>query len=102
MSRLVKLSLVAVLALMLVPYSYANEWVPPEMIKAFQAPDFQPDHSGAKDNLAMKIPDNPKDVKTSGKQATNSSVQPSPLNHWIPLESIRTRDIRTWVIPFDP
>jgi hypothetical protein len=81
MSRLVKLSVVAVLALMLMPYSYANEWVPPEMIKAFQAPAFQPDHSGAKDNLALSIPDNLKDVKTSGRQGTNPSVQPSALNH---------------------
>jgi hypothetical protein len=36
MNRTLKLLLVAVLALMLVPHSFANEWVPPDTLQQLQ------------------------------------------------------------------
>src|SRR5271157_427445 len=80
MNYAVKLFLVAGLALMLVPHSFANELLPPDIIRMLEAPAIQPDSLGS--------PHNPKDVKTSGKQGTNSSLQHSTLNELLPPDII--------------
>ena len=97
MNRTLKLLVVAVLALMLVPYSYANELLPPDIIRMIEAPALQPDSLVPKDSRTMVSLHNPKDAKTPGNQGTSPVVQHSSSNEWWPLDIIRT-----WVFPFDP
>jgi len=97
MNRTLTLLVVAALALMLVPCSYANEWVPPDMIAKIDARPSQADPIGLTVSALNRGLGNPTNIKTSGKQAVSPVVQRSPLDEWVPLDIIRT-----WVIPFDP
>jgi len=97
MNRALKLLVVAALALVLVPYSYANEWVPPDMLVMVEAGPLQAAPIGSTASGQIRSLDNPTDVKKSGKRVINPVVQYTPMNDWVPLDIIRT-----WVIPFDP
>ncbi len=94
MNILLKLAIVSALALMLVPYSFANEWVPPDMIKALERPSFQPD-------LIAKGPtnvvaNNPTNIGKTQKQGEAIPVQGSWLSRWVPFDATTT-----WVAPID-
>ncbi|MGO9118417.1 MAG: hypothetical protein ACLQPD_12530 [Desulfomonilaceae bacterium] len=97
MNRTLKLLVVAALALVLVPHSYANELLPPDVIRMIEVPALQPDSLAPKDSPKNRGADNPADIKTSGRQGAGPLVQCSSLDEWVPLDIIRT-----WVIPFDP
>jgi hypothetical protein len=97
MNRTLNLLVVAALALMLVPCSYANEWVPPDMIAKIDARPLQADPIGLTVTALNRGLGNPTNIKTSGKQGASPVVQRSSLDDWVPLDIIRT-----WVIPFDP
>ena|SRR5271157_5285291 len=89
MNYSVKLFLVAGLALMLVPHSFANELLPPDIISMIEAPALQPDSLGSKDSPKSRGADNPADTKKSGKQGTSPVVQHSSLNELLPPDIIR-------------
>ncbi|HTY23061.1 MAG TPA: hypothetical protein VMC85_08015 [Desulfomonilaceae bacterium] len=97
MNSAVKLLLVATFALILVPHSFANEWLPPDIIRMLEAPAIQPDVLGTKNNPRIMLADNPADIKKSGEQRTRPMVQHQSLDEWLPLDIIRM-----WVFPFDP
>ncbi len=97
MNRTLNLLVVAALALMLVPCSYANELLPPDIIAMLEARPIQADPIGSTGSVQQKSLDNPTDVKTSGKKGASPVVQRSSIDEWVPLDIIRT-----WVIPFDP
>lgn len=90
MNCAVKLLLVAALALMLVPYSFGNEWLPPDIIKMFETPALQPDSSSSKDIPTKWSANNPMTL-------TNPALQRPSLNEWVPLAIMGT-----WVFPVDP
>ncbi|HTY21901.1 MAG TPA: hypothetical protein VMC85_02150 [Desulfomonilaceae bacterium] len=75
MNRTTKLFLVAAFALAMVSYSFANEWLPPDIIRAIEAPVFQPDSLGTKNNPENRRADNPTNVEKSGKQTAGRVVQ---------------------------
>ncbi len=97
MNYAVKLSLVAVLALMLAPHSLANDWVPPDMIKALTTPASQPDRFVMKNSLKFTGADNPTFISKSVKQEAKPVVQHTPMNERVPPDMLRL-----WVFPPDP
>ncbi len=89
MNYAVKLFLVAVLALMLVPYSYANELLPLDIIRMLEAPALQPDLLATKDSTKNRTADNTTDIKKSGELGTSPVVQHQSLNEYLPPDIIR-------------
>jgi len=89
MKTAVKLSLVASLALILVPYSDANELLPPDIIRMLEAPAIQINVLAPKDSSKIMSSDNPTDVKKSGEGQTSLVVQRQSLNELLPPDIIR-------------
>ena len=84
MKHVVKLFLVAAFALMLVPYSPANEWLPPDILTMFEAPAVQPPLLGTKDTPKNRSANSLINIKKAEKQGTILAVKHSPLNEWVP------------------
>ncbi len=102
MKTLVKLALFSALVWTLVPYSFANEWVPQDIIRMLEteyllnAAGGSPD-SSVRTNLSKIMRADIPTTMTNGKQRAISSVQySSPAESW-PFDVIRT-----WVMPLDP
>jgi len=89
MNGALKLLVVAVLALMLVPYSYANELLPLDIIRMLEAPALQPDLLATKDSTKNRTADNSTDIKKLGEQQTSPVVQYQTLNEYLPPDIIR-------------
>ena len=89
MNTAVKLSLVAALALILVPYSVANELLPPDIIRMLEAPAIQTNVLAPKDSSKIMSADNPTDVKKTGEGQTSLVVQRQSLNELLPPDIIR-------------
>jgi hypothetical protein len=97
MNRTLNSLVVAALALVLVQYSCANEWVPAEIIAVVKAEISQAGPIGSTASAQNRSPNNPTNIKTSGKQGSSLVVKRSYLDEWAPLDTIRTS-----VIPFEP
>jgi hypothetical protein len=102
MNTVIKLLLVAALALALAPHSLANEWVPPDIIRMLEtgySPEPMvrtPDSSGPTNISKNMRADNPTTM-TNGKRRATPSVQRSTLNEWVPIDMLGP-----WVFPPDP
>ena len=97
MNTLIKLFLVAALALLLAPRSLANEWVPTDMIKAAHSSVLQPDRLVVKNDLKFRSAGISADFGKSAKQGAKPVVQHTPMNEWVPIDILRP-----WVFPSDP
>ncbi len=95
MNHLVKLILVAALALMFVPYCLANEWVPDDTIKALQLPAFQLDRFALKHIPNHWNADISANIGKSGRWGVNPPAQGSSLNDWLPVDGSGM-----WLLPY--
>jgi len=89
MKHTVTLSLVVALALILVPYSSANELLPPDIIRMLEAPAVQTNVLAPKDSPKVMSADNPTDVKKSEEVETRPVLQLQTLNELLPPDIIR-------------
>ena len=102
MNTVIKLFLVAGLALALAPHSLANELLPPDIIRTLEMGYFleaiarTPYLSGPTNISKHMRADNPTTM-TNGKRGAAPSVQRSTLNELLPPDIMRT-----WVFPPDP
>jgi len=97
MKLLIKLILVPAFALMLVPYSLANELLPPDIIRMLEAPTLQINVLITGDGPKIASAGNPSAIKSDGMHRSRPVVQHQSLN-----ELLSSDIIRMWVFPFDP
>jgi hypothetical protein len=97
MNSVVKLFLVAALALTLAPHSWANDWVPNDMIKAAYSSALQTNRLVMKNDLKFRSADISADFGKSAKQGAKPVVQYTPINEWVPIDMLRP-----WVFSPDP